>query len=272
MAASALNAMVTARIEVAPSLVILRVAPDGWELPAFKPGQFAVLGLPAEASRHPVADPEGDPAPKPGALIRRSYSIASSSVEREYLEFYLTMVRSGSLTPRLFALHVGDRLWLGPKIAGLFTFEQVPRGADIVMIATGTGLAPYMSQLRSTVLHEPGRRVAVMHGARHSWDLGYRGELIAMQRVRPHLLYLPVVSRPDEEPSAWAGEVGYVQDLWHRGVLQSHWGARPGPASAHVFLCGNPGMIETMAALLAGEGFREHTPRHPGEVHVERFW
>ena len=272
MTANALNAVVAARIEVAPGLVILRVAPDGWDLPPFRPGQFAVLGLPAEAGRHPVADPEGDPAPKPGTLIRRSYSIASSSVEREYLEFYLTLVRSGSLTPRLFALKAGDRLWLGPKITGLFTFEQVPADADIVMIATGTGLAPYMSQLRTALLHDPARRVAVLHGARHSWDLGYRAELVTMQRLRRHLLYLPVVSRPDEEPVAWAGEVGYVQDLWVRGVLERDWGVRPEPFNTHVFLCGNPAMIETMAALLAGEGFREHTPRQPGQVHVERYW
>lgn len=272
MTANALNAVVTAKIEVAPGLAILRVRPDGWDLPPFRPGQFAVLGLPADASRHPVADPEGDPAPKPSALIRRSYSIASSSVERGYLEFYLTMVRSGSLTPRLFALNVGDRLWLGPKIAGLFTFEQVPAAADIVMIATGTGLAPYMSQLRTALLHRPLRRVAVLHGARHSWDLGYRAELLTMQRLRPHMLYLPVVSRPDEEPIAWAGEVGYVQDLWTRGAIARYWGGRPVPTSAHVFLCGNPMMIETMSALLAEEGFREHTPRQPGEVHVERYW
>ncbi len=272
MTANALNAVVAARIEVAPGLVILRVKPDGWDLPPFRPGQFAVLGLPAEAGRHPVADPEGDPAPKPGTLIRRSYSIASSSVEREYLEFYLTLVRSGSLTPRLFALSVGDRLWLGPKITGLFTFEQVPAGANIVMVATGTGLAPYMSQLRTALLYHPARRVAVLHGARHSWDLGYHAELATMQRLRPHLLYLPVVSRPDEEPAVWAGEVGYVQDLWVSGVLERRWGGRPGPADTHVFLCGNPAMIETMAALLAGEGFREHTPRQPGELHVERFW
>ncbi len=63
-----------------------------------------------------------------------------------------------------------------------------------------------------------------------------------------------------------------MQDLWARGVLERHWGGRPDPANTHVFLCGNPVMIETMAALLAGEGFREHTPRQPGEVHVERYW
>ena len=101
MTSNVLNAVVTQRIEVAPGLFILQVVPDGWPLPPFRPGQFAVLGLPPEAPRHPLADPTDDPPPKPGALIRRSYSIASSSADQQYLEFYLNLVRSGSLTPRL---------------------------------------------------------------------------------------------------------------------------------------------------------------------------
>ncbi len=66
MTANALNAVVTARIEVAPGLVILRVAPDGWDLPPFRPGQFAVLGLPAEASRHPGRRPGRRPGTEAG--------------------------------------------------------------------------------------------------------------------------------------------------------------------------------------------------------------
>jgi ferredoxin--NADP+ reductase len=272
MADTLLNAVVAQRIEVSPGLVILRVAPDGWELPAFKPGQFAVLGLPPEAPRHPMADPTDDPAPKPGVLIRRSYSIASSSLDRKYLEFYLNLVRSGTLTPRLCALGVGDRVWLGPRISGLFTFDRLPGNVNIVMVATGTGLAPYMSMLRTDLERETGRRLAVLHSARHSWDLGYRGELIMMQRLRPNFTYIATVSRPDEEPVPWGGLVGHVQELWQTKVLQEVWGFRPGPENTHVFLSGNPGMIEAMSAILASEGFREHTPQSPGEMHVERYW
>ncbi len=272
MTANQMNAVVTQRIEVAPGLIILRVAPDGWDLPPFKPGQFAVLGLPPETPRFAMADPDEDPPAKPGALIRRSYSIASSSVEHRYLEFYLTLVRSGSLTPRLYALNVGDRLWLGPRFSGLFTFDQVPAGANLVMVATGTGLAPYMSQLRTDLVHEPARRVAVLHGARHSWDLGYRAELLTMQRLCRNLSYVAIVSRPDEEPVPWDGPSGYVQDLWARGELDRAWGARPAPSDTHVFLCGNPGMVDAMTAILSTEGFREHTRQQPGEIHVEKYW
>src|SRR3989304_5193399 len=126
MTSNVLNAGGTQGIGGARGLFILQVVPDGWPLPPFRPGQFAVLGLPPEAPRHPMADPTDDPPPKPGVLIRRSYSIASSSADQQYLEFYLNLVRSGSLTPRLCALEVGDRLWLGPRISGPFTFDPLP--------------------------------------------------------------------------------------------------------------------------------------------------
>ena len=271
MAQVELNAVVTQKVEVAPGLFIMRIAPVGWQLPPFRPGQFAVLGLPASAARHPLCDLE-EPPEAEDKPIRRSYSIASSSREGEYLEVYLTVVRSGSLSPRLAMLNVGERLWLGPRISGLFTFDEVPHEADLVMIATGTGLAPYMSMLRSTLDEADRRRLAVIHGARHSWDLGYRGELLTMERLRPKLTYVPVISRPTEEPVPWTGEVGYVQDVWRRRVLDGRWDHRPTPAGTHVFLCGHPEMIDAMVRILEAEGFREHTRLVPGQIHYEKYW
>jgi ferredoxin--NADP+ reductase len=271
MAKQDLNAVVQQRYEVAPGLMVLRVVPDGWDLPDFKPGQFAVLGLPPEAPRCPGSDAEEAP-PKPEKLIRRAYSIASSSVAREYLELYITLVRSGGLTPRLFALQPGDRVWLGPKITGNFTLDQAPQDTNLVLVATGTGLAPYMSMLR-TMLHEAGdRKVTVFLGARHSWDLGYQSELLTMDRLSPAFSYHSIISRPAEEPVPWGGPAGYVQDLWRDGLLERTWGFRPVPHNTSVFLCGNPAMIDDMVAILAEEGFREHSRNEPGEIFVERYW
>jgi ferredoxin--NADP+ reductase len=117
-----------------------------------------------------------------------------------------------------------------------------------------------------------GARFAVLHGARHSWDLGYRSELTTMQRLAKNLAYIPAISAPDAEPVPWAGHSGYVQHLWERGLIAQAWGAEPRPEDTHVFLCGNPKMIETMLPLLAAQGFREHTKKAPGEVHTEKYW
>jgi ferredoxin--NADP+ reductase len=266
-----LNAVVTQKIEVAPGLMVIRVVPDGWDLPRFSPGQFAVLGLPPEAGRSDHADAE-DETVKPGTLIRRAYSIASSSKAGTYLEFYITLVHSGALSPRLFNLAPGDRVWLGPKITGTFTLDQAPPELDVVMIATGTGLAPYMSMLRSELAASEGRRFAVLLGARHSWDLGYHAELVTMEQLSPHFSYLPIISRPAEEPVPWTGRAGYVVDLWRSRELDRIWGGAPTPETTRVFLCGNPTMIDDMVELLSREGFTEHTKQQPGSIHVERYW
>lgn len=266
-----LNAVVTQRIEVASGLIILRVVPQGWEIPAFQSGQFAVLGLPGSAPRVRLSDPEPEP-PAPDKLIRRAYSIASGSADRQFLEFYITLVQSGALTPRLFALKPGDRLFVGPRMSGMFTLDQVPAGSDLVLIGTGTGLAPYMSMLRSELGCDPRVRTAVLLGARHSWDLGYRGELIAMQRFCSTFFYFPVVSRPQDEIVPWSGQTGYVQDLWTRGLIEKSWDRRPTPERTHVLLCGNPAMIAGMLETLGAEGFVEHTKQQPGQIHVEKYW
>jgi ferredoxin--NADP+ reductase len=266
-----LNAIVTQRFDIGRGLMILRVAPDGWDLPPFTPGQFAVLGLPASAPRSPGGEPEDPPTP-PDAFLRRAYSIASSSRDRQFLEFYLVEVPSGALTPRLFALKAGDRLWLGPKVTGLFTLDQVPPDQNVIFIATGTGLAPYMSMLRTHLEAGETRRYGIIHGARSSRDLGYREELLAMARLAPRFQYLPVLTRPEQEVVPWRGHAGRLPDFWKTRILEGMWGFQPSPADTHVFLCGNPAMVEAMEALLKAEGFTEHTRQQPGQIHVEKYW
>lgn len=266
-----LNAIVTLRVDLAPGLRILQVAPDGWELPPFIPGQFAVLGLPASAPRNHGAEPEDPPLPQ-DSFLRRAYSIASSSREQQFLEFYLVEVRSGALTPRLFALKEGDRLWLGPKITGLFTLKEVPPDQNVVFIATGTGLAPYMSMLRTRLEAGGTRRYGVIHGARNSRDLGYREELVEMERLAQNFTYIPVLTRPESEPVPWKGHTGRLPEFWKTRVLEQAWGFPPSPANTHFFLCGNPAMVEAMEAMLEAEGFTGHSTRHPGQIHLEKYW
>lgn len=270
MARRELNAVVSHRIDVAPGLIILRVAPVGWELDQFEPGQYAVLGLPGAAPRCELSDPDEKPI-KPHVVVARAYSIASSSDDK-YLEFYVTLVRSGALSPRLFHLQIGDMLWLSPKFTGVFTLREVPHSAQVVLVATGTGLGPYMSMVRSELLTHHRKRVAILHGARHSWDLGYHAELATLARVAPGFLYFPTISRPQEEPAPWTGYTGYVQDIWREGIISGAWGQPVTPENTHVFLCGNPAMIEDMELYLTEEGFVEHTSKTPGQYHVERYW
>ena len=130
----------------------------------------------------------------------------------------------------------------------------------------------WVSMLRSHLVCGEPRRFAVIHGARHSWDLGYRSELMTLDRMCSNFTYIAAISRPEEEPAPWAGETGYIQDVWQRRVLEESSEFRASPEDTHVFLCGNPSMIVTMANLLNELGFKEHRRRDPGTVHVERYW
>ena len=223
-----------------------------------------------QAPRAGLSDPDEKP-PVPDKIIKRAYSIASSSKEKEYLEFYVTMVRSGALTPRLFALEEGDGVFMAEKFKGVFTLKDTPADSNLILIATGTGLAPYMSMAR-TEARCSGRHFAILHGARHSWDLGYRSELETLARNCDNFAYTPTISRPDEEPEGWTGHAGYAQELWRAGVVEQQWKFAPNPGNTHIFLCGAPGMIESMVEILNNEGYKEHKKRDPGQTHVERFW
>lgn len=264
----AYNATMIAREEFAPGFCVIRVKPDA-PLFEFRPGQFAVLGLLGSSPRCAFADPEEESAPE-DRLIRRAYSIASSSRVREYVEFFLLLVRSGQLTPRLFALGAGDRLWLGPRATGVFTLDGVPEDRDILLVSTGTGLAPHMSMIRSLHRCNVGRRFAVVQGARYSWDLGYRAELEALDHGCGTLVYLPTITQANRDAN-WHGHVGRVQTILEDGSLVAKLGRAPDPARDHVFLCGNPEMVETLQAVFESRGFALRGPAAEGTLHVERF-
>jgi ferredoxin--NADP+ reductase len=263
------NATVIGREEINPQLVILRVRPDK-EMFDFKPGQFAVLGMLGAAPRVAEAAPEDVPN-EPDKMIRRAYSIASSSLEKRYVEFYLTLITSGQLTPRLFALKHGDRVFLGPKASGVFTLDRVAPEKAVVLIATGTGLAPYISMLRTMLVNDGQRRFVVLHGARYSYDLGYRGELESLARLRPNFTYIPSITRPDQDPH-FHGHTGRIQALVEQGVLEKESGVVLDPAKAEVFLCGNPEMVNIVKFILEKKGFAAKGGTAPATIHVEEYW
>lgn len=264
------NSTLIARFKLTDDLAVFRIQPDD-RLFDFRPGQYTVIGLPAGAPRCKSADPDEDENQNPGKLIRRAYSIASSSKVREYVELYVTFVRSGELTPRLWMLQPGDRLWLGPKATGHFTMDPVPPGKNVLLVGTGTGLAPYMSMIRDHHRCNRGRRFVVVHGARYVQELGYRSELEALDRACSTLVYLPTVSRPNANRD-WHGHVGRLQSVLNNGILEPALGGALSPSSTDVFVAGNPKMVEDVQHILMARGYALHSPRSPGTLHIERYW
>lgn len=265
-----LNSIIQQKVEVAPGLIIIRVSPIGWELPDFVAGQFTVLGLPSSSPRFLYSDKEDEN--KNNKFIKRAYSVASSSKEKQYIEFYIRLVNSGELTPRIFALNNGDKIWMSPKMTGMFTISEIPKDQNIIFIATGTGLAPYMSMLRSDLVCNENRKYAAIHGARNSWDLGYRSELLTIERLCKNFTYIPVISCPEKEPVLWSGFTGRIENIWNDKIIQNKWGFEITNENTHIFLCGHPEMIKVMIKILGAEGFKEHSSKNPGTIHLEKYW
>lgn len=263
------NATLTERFEITPHLAIFRVRPDA-EAYEFLAGQYTVLGLKRSAPRLGEADPDDQPDADPTQMIRRPYSICSGTQQQE-LEFYISMLSGGELTPRLFNLKPGDRLFVGPKARGFLTLEQIPTNTNLLMVATGTGLGPYISMLRTHAYEFPADQIGIIHGARYSWDLGYRPELESYGSKFDNVHYLPTISRPDVDP-AWDGEYGRVQKWLEMTDFETRFGFLPTPDECHVFLCGNPSMIEDATQLLSARGFVEATRKESGNLHIEKYW
>ncbi|HKX45294.1 MAG TPA: ferredoxin--NADP reductase [Planctomycetota bacterium] len=261
-----LNARVTAREDLNDALVLLEVEYADGRTIEFEPGQFANLGLPPR-----------DPAQATGrsGLVKRAYSIASAPGRRT-LEFFVRLVENGALTPLLWELRPGDPLWMDERILGKFTLQNAPvppapAERDLVMISTGTGIAPFQSMLRHFRGRGLWRRFVTINGVRIQSDLGYRGELERTAAEDPSVVYVPICSR-DDARAGWPGLCGRVDAALEPRAYERLVGAPLAPERCQVFLCGNPDMIDTVQKLLETRGFRKHTRKEPGQVHFERYW
>lgn len=250
------NARLVERIDATDSLAIFRVAPAAG-VPAFEPGQFTNLGLPGESR------------------LRRAFSIASPPAQRELVELYVRRVDEGEFTPRLWELEPGAPVWLDPRVYGRFTLEEIPRESDLLMVGTGTGIAPFLSMVRAYRGSGRWRRCVLIESARSAEELAYRAELERSAAEDPSFQYLPTLTR-EPPSSAWTGLRGRVQAVLEPAAFERATGAalvRPeGAARWQVLLCGNPAMIGSVTELLVPHGFRPHRRREPGEIHAERYW
>jgi ferredoxin--NADP+ reductase len=246
IAATHLVAEITQRRDLGPDLWILRIRPE--ERLEFRPGQFATLGV-----------PDGE---KP---LERPYSIASSPLETD-LEFFLERVPGGELSRRLHGLEPSDPLLVRRAAKGNFTFDDASGHRTHLMVATVTGVAPFVSMVRTLRQEErrgkpTNHRVFLLQGASRSWELGYDRELVETEKETSWFRYVPTVSRPAEDPG-WRGDPGRVHDH----ILRSLGRFACDPAQTTAYLCGHPGMIEAAEEILRPAGFDRDS------IRKERYW
>ena len=182
-----------------------------------------------------------------GKRILRAYSIASAPMGSNRFELCLNLVHEGAFTPHLFALQPGAVMEMrGPL--GLFTQPEPHR--ETLLVATGTGVAPYRSILQAFL--GPGSPPYVLlFGARFETHLLYRQEFEEMARRYPHFRFLPTLTRPGPE---WTNLTGRVQEH----VEEALGGRR----DVDVMLCGMRPMVEDMRLILKQMGFDRKQIRH----------
>ncbi len=261
------NATLTVREDLEPTLSIFRLRPDAIEAPEqgkhegpwFVPGQYVTIGMNREVK-------EGVEDPRP-LSVRRPMSIASCPEDRNELEFYIRKVGEPEsdlpLTHVMWPIAVGDRMYCRAVPTGHFTIEHTVGLEDKrlkLCIAAGTGLAPFVSIVRSRVRRDPAARlddIAIIHGASHPTGLGYRAELEELAKTNG-LRYLPAVSRANDDWKGWRGRAESVCEKARRNEAEDALGLARGelhPEKVAVLICGLNGTIANTITGLLDRGF-----------------
>ncbi len=211
---------------------------------SFENGEFVTIGLKCE-----------------GKLVARAYSIVSTA-DHDQLEFLSIHVPDGPLTSQLVHIRPGDSVWVNSKATGSLTLTHVLPGRTLYLLATGTGLAPFMSLIRDPGLYARYENVVLVHSVRTVAELAYRAEIEAMDN--PQLYYVPTVTR---EPFPVPERGG---DLFRTGALSQRLGL-PAPAPEHdrVMICGNPAMTRELTHYLKDTGWTMTNHRGVGNFTTE---
>ncbi len=221
----------------------------------FTAGQFGRLALPA-------------PPGSSEEMLGRPYSFVNSPDCAPH-EFYFIVLPDGPLSPRLAALAPGDDVWMLRTANGFFSVAEIPPTDVLWCIATGTGLGPYLSILRTAEAWERFERVVLVHGVRYANELTYR-DVIA-QIAAGHagaFAYIPMVTR-DAHAGALPGRIpAAIED----GRLEARAGLALNAENSHVMLCGNPAMVDDAQKTLIARGMRRHRRKEPGQVTIETYW
>ncbi len=216
----------------------------------FKPGQFVRVALELD-----------------GGIVARPYSLVNSPTEPEF-EIFFNIVPAGPLTPRLAALRQGDVIKVAEKPYGFLTLDDVPAAKHLWMLATGTGVGPFVSILKSGDAWQRFEKVVLVYSVRTVQELAYQDAITkAGRQHHQQLSYIPVVTREQVE-----GAINMrVTDAIASGELEQLAGVSMNPEDSHVMMCGNSAMIADVMELLKSRNMRKHLRREPGHITIEKY-
>ena len=265
-----------------PNLFSFTVSrPDSFK---FTAGQFVRLGVnPSQLNYYKqlskVADAEDEEDEDLNETldedIFRAYSIVSSPFD-EILEFFSIVIPDGAFTSQLQHLEVGDELLLNTMPFGFLTLAryQKPLPKDLWLLATGTGLAPFLSMLQDLKTWEDYEHIVLAYSARSTEELAYIDKIESLQEDfgtlvdnPAKLIFIPIVTREPIEGAL----TERLPKLLLDGTLQARAGIDLDIDSTHVMLCGNPEMVEDTKETLKRLGLVMNR-RGEGNIAVENYW
>ena len=262
----------------APTLLSFKVTrPDGFK---FTAGQFVRLGIHGKdlqyfAQNHETklitSETQGQPIDLEGYVFR-AYSVASSPYD-EFIEFFSVVIPEGEFTSKVNHIQVGDSLLLNTTPFGYLTLAryQLPLPNDLWLLATGTGLAPFLSILKTIDVWQQYQRIILVYSARTSQELAYQAEIGSIKSIYGDngaaFVFLPIVTREAD----YAGEKARVPNLILSGKLTELVGQKLDKERSHVMLCGNPQMVEDTKEALKSIGLTMNR-RGEGNIAVENYW
>jgi ferredoxin--NADP+ reductase len=245
---------VVERTQWAQGLVTMKLSSVAFP---FEPGQFVNLGLDIDGTR-----------------VKRAYSLASAPDAAP--EFYVSAVPGGQFSERLANLEVGSPVELETSAQGFFSLRWLPESAtELWLLATGTGLGPFVSLWRSGSLFPRFERVVLVHGVREPEHFGYASELRRLQQSEPRLSYVPVLSGTADlgVDGTLTGVLrGRITHVLSSGALEARVVLPVNEARSHFMLCGNPAMVKEISEILGARGLRKHRSRAPGQITTEAYW
>lgn len=262
----------------APTLLSFKVTrPDGFK---FTAGQFVRLGIHGKdlqyfAQNHETKLITSETQDKPIDLdgyVFRAYSVASSPYD-EFIEFFSVVIPHGEFTSKVNHIQVGDSLLLNTTPFGYLTLAryQLPLPNDLWFLATGTGLAPFLSILKTIEVWQQYQRIILVYSARTSQELAYQAEIGSIKSIYGDngaaFVFLPIVTREAD----YTGEKARVPNLILSGKLTQLVGQKLDKERSHVMLCGNPQMVEDTKEALKSIGLTMNR-RGEGNIAVENYW
>ena len=242
-----LTGEVIEKIQWNERLFSLRIQVD---LPVFIPGQFVRVALDIDGER-----------------VARPYSLVNKP-DDGFLEIYFNVVPEGPLSTKLAELQVAEKIFVADKAHGFLTVDEIPECRYLWLLATGTGIGPFISILQGEKIWQRFESIVLAYSVRNILELSYQEKIAEIEdQHEKQFSFVPFVTREKIEGAMKQRITQSIAD----GSFEERVGITIDENDSHVMMCGNSAMISSVSECLENRGLRKHRRREPGHITTEKY-